>query len=413
MRASIITIGDELIGGETVDTNSAYLARRLGELGIGVVRIASVADDMDEISSELMRAVEETDLVFVTGGLGPTVDDVTKWAIARATRREPTVDESLLIELGERFKDYKGVQPDVLESLATVPKGSRVLNNPVGAAPGLAVPHKDRTIYVLPGVPREMEAIFETVIAGELKTRPLDEFRKTRLVRTIGLRESRIAEKIEPLMPLPGVMLGYLPRTTGVDLRLTVTTKHKADADSELDAAVEKITGPLKRHVYSTAGEDLNVVVGKMLIEKQKTIAVAESCTGGLVAHLLTDVAGISASLERGIISYSNRAKSENLHVDEALIRDHGAVSPEVAEAMARGVRQLAGADIGVSTTGIAGPAGGTRDKPVGLVYTALACEETCTVNENVFRGTRTIVKRRAAAHVLNMVRCHLLDAGA
>ncbi|MFH1313354.1 MAG: competence/damage-inducible protein A [Candidatus Eisenbacteria bacterium] len=411
MRASIITIGDELIGGETVDTNSVYLARRLGELGIGVVRIVSIADDADEISSELMRAVDEADLVFVTGGLGSTADDVTKCAVARATGREPFVDERLLSDLKERFKDHKGVQPYVLENLATLPGGSRPLENPVGAAAGLAVSFRDSTVYLFPGVPREMEAIFEGTVVGELRERRSDEFRKTRLVRTIGISESRIAERLEHMLPLPGISLGSLPRTAGVDLRLTATAGNEAEADSALEAAIEMMTGPLGRQVYSTEGEDLHVVVGRMLIEKRKTIAVAESCTGGLVAHLLTDVAGISASLERGIVSYSNEAKVESLNVDEALIRDHGAVSPEVADAMARCVRRLAGTDIGVSTTGIAGPAGGTEDKPVGLVYTALACDEGCTVSKNVFRGARTVVKQRAAAHVLDMIRCHLLDA--
>jgi nicotinamide-nucleotide amidase len=376
------------------------------------VRTVSIADEVDEISSEISRATRETDLVFVTGGLGPTADDVTKQAIARATGRELKVDRHLLGHLKERFKDYSGVRPDVIENLAALPEGSRALDNPVGAAAGLAVPHTGRMIYVLPGVPREMEAIFEGTIASELKARPHEEFRKTRLVRTVGIRESEIAEVLEPVMPLTGIVLGYLPRTTGVDLRLTAAATDEAAAGSALDEAVGRITGPLGRHVFSTEGEDLHVVVGKMLIARHKTIAVAESCTGGLLGHLLTEVAGISASFERGIIAYSNAAKAENLHVDQALIRDHGAVSPEVAEAMASGVRVLAGTDIGVSTTGIAGPSGGTDDKPVGLVYAALAYEGGTDVTKSVFRGTRDIVKQRAAAHVLDMVRCHLLDTG-
>jgi nicotinamide-nucleotide amidase len=413
MRATIITIGDELLGGETVDTNSAYIARRLGELGVGVRSMVSVADRPEEISPVVDRAARESDLVVVTGGLGPTVDDVTKQAIALAAGRELKVDKQLLEHLEERFRDHSGVRPGVLESLAAVPEGARTLGNPVGAAAGLALTHKGTTIYVLPGVPHEMEAIFEGSIAAELKGLALDRFRKTRLVRTIGLRESVIAERLQPMMPLGGIALGYLPRTAGVDLRLTASAADEAGADSLLDEAVARIVGPLGQHVFSTEGEPLHTVVGRMLIERGMTIAIAESCTGGLVGHLLTEVAGISASLERDIVAYSNTAKAESLGVDRALIHEHGAVSAEVAEAMASGVRRLAGADLGVSTTGIAGPDGGTREKPVGLVYMGFAWEGGSQVAKNVFRGTREMVKQRAAARVLDMIRCHLLDTGA
>ena len=409
MKATIITIGDELLGGETVDTNSAYIARRLGELGMAVAGTVSVADRVEEISAVLDRAARESDLVVVTGGLGPTEDDVTKQAVALATGRELEVDERMLKYLEERFRDDSGVRPGVLENLATLPRGSRALDNPVGAAAGLALAHMDTAIYVLPGVPREMEAIFEGTMAPELEGLTLREFRKTRLVRTAGLRESVIAERVRSVMPLQGVTVGYLPRTAGVDLRLTALAADRAGADSLLDQAILRITGPLGRHVFSTEGESLHRVVGRMLIERRMTIAVAESCTGGLVGHLLTEVAGISASLERDIVAYSNTAKAESLKIDEALILEHGAVSGEVAEAMACGVRQLAGTDLAVSTTGIAGPGGGTPEKPVGLVYIGLAWEGGSSVAKDVFRGTREIVKERAAGRALDMVRCHLL----
>jgi nicotinamide-nucleotide amidase len=349
-------------------------------------------------------------LIFITGGLGPTHDDVTKEAVARTIRRDLVADQGLLGRLRERFATYAATRPDVIENLAMVPQGSKIMHNPVGAAAGLRVDLEGTRIYVLPGVPCEMEAIFEDTIVAEVSGLSGGDFKKVRLVRTIGIRESEIAESLRDVMPGLGIELGFLPTATGVDLRLTASAHDEAAADKALDQATSAILPLVGRHVFSTRGEPLHVVVGNMLIGKAKKIAIAESCTGGLVGHLLTEVAGISQSLERGIIAYSNRAKVESLAVDEALIAEHGAVSSEVAQAMACGVRRLAQTDLGLATTGIAGPGGGTKEKPVGLVYTALADKRRCTVTENVFRGAREIVKQRAAVHALDVVRCYLLE---
>lgn len=408
MNASIVTIGDEILSGHVVNTNSAYLAGRISEIGIRVHRIITVADVPGEIQAAVQAAVEDTDFVFVTGGLGPTADDVTKQAIARVVGRELVIDKDLHSRLAERMSGRRSASAQALESLALVPEGADTIGNPVGAAVGLKLEYRDRLIFVLPGVPREMKSIFEGAIACLLKEIPKGEISGTRLIKTTGIRESEIAAVLTPVAGELGVRLGYLPRVEGVDLRLTAAGADEDEVAGKLEQAAEKILPHLGAYVYSTAGEELNLVVGNMLLEKGVTIAVAESCTGGLIGHLLTQVAGISASLDRVVVAYSNRAKVDSLAVEEDLIEEHGAVSREVAQAMAEGVKKLAGTGLGLSTTGIAGPSGETRTKPVGLVYVGLAHEEGCAVSEKVFPGSRETVKLKAATHALDMLRIRL-----
>jgi nicotinamide-nucleotide amidase len=255
-----------------------------------------------------------------------------------------------------------------------------------------------------------MKSIFEGAIAPMLKTIPKDEISGTRIIKTTGIRESEIAARLAPVAEDLRVRLGYLPGPAGVDLRLTAVGADPAAVAEQLEDAVGRILPLVGAYAFSAAGEDINLVVANAMMKRGTTLAVAESCTGGLIGHLLTQVAGISACLDRVIVSYSNRAKVENLAVDEGLLEAHGAVSREVAEAMATGVRRLAGTDLGLSTTGIAGPSGATKTKPVGLVYMGLAHAEGCVVSEQVFPGSREVVKLKAATHALDMLRMHLAD---
>lgn len=413
MQANIVTIGDEIVSGQTTDTNSAYLACRLSELGIHVRRISSVGDDAAEIRSELDAALEDADLVFVTGGLGPTDDDVTKQAVARAVGKELVIDKGLHARLAERKEGRRSTSAQAIESLSLVPEGAVTLGNPVGSAVGLSLECRQRRLFVLPGVPREMKSIFEGAIACILKDIPKDDVSGTRIIKTTGIRESEIAAHLSPVTGDLAVKVGYLPRPEGVDLRLTAVGPDREAVTDTLGQAVRRILPLLGAYVFSSEGEDLNLVVGSMLMDRGVTLAVAESCTGGLIGHLLTQVAGISACLDRVLVTYSNKAKVENLSVDADLIEKHGAVSREVAEAMATGVRNLAGCALGLSTTGIAGPSGGTKTKPVGLVYVGLAHSEGCLVSEKVFTGAREVVKLRAATHALDIIRIHLANRGA
>jgi nicotinamide-nucleotide amidase len=254
-----------------------------------------------------------------------------------------------------------------------------------------------------------MKSIFEGAIACMLKDMPRDEVSGTRIIKTTGIRESAIAARVEPVAGDLAVRLGYLPRVEGVDLRLTAVGPDRDAVTGMLEQATRTILPLLGAYAFSAAGEELNLVVGDMLLARGMTLAVAESCTGGLVGHLLTQVAGISACLDRVLVAYSNRAKVENLGVPGDLIEEHGAVSREVAEAMATGVRSIAHCDLGLATTGIAGPSGGTKTKPVGLVYVGLAHGGGCMVGEKVFPGGREVVKLRAAINALDMIRLHLV----
>jgi nicotinamide-nucleotide amidase len=412
MQANILTVGDEIVSGHIADTNAVYLAGRISQLGIGVRRLSSVGDDVAEICGEIRSALEDADLVFITGGLGPTEDDVTKQAVARAVGRKLVVDRDLHARLAERGKGRKPVSPRVVEALALVPQGASTMGNPVGAAVGLDLEHEGRRLFVLPGVPREMKSIFEGAIVRLLKNMPKDEVSGTRIIKTTGIRESEIEADLAPVAGDLPVSLGYLPGPEGVDLRLTAVGADPGAVTGRLEEATQQILPLLGAYAFSAAGEDLNLVVGNALLERGITLAVAESCTGGLIGHLLTQVAGISACLDRVIVSYSNRAKTESLAVDGDLIEAHGAVSREVAQAMAEGVKRLAGTDLGLSTTGIAGPSGATKTKPVGLVYVGLAHAEGCVVSEHVFPGSREIVKLKAAVHALDMIRIHLAGRG-
>ena len=429
IRAIILTIGDELTGGHTVDTNSSYLAGHLAGLGIRVSRLETVGDDLELIARQIGIALDAADLIFITGGLGPTTDDITKEAVALATGRKMVIDQGLKARLEARFKGHASATAAVVDSLASIPENSGILKNRAGAAAGILIEHRGAQIFVMPGVPKEMEAVFTDEILPVLERLPRAEITLTRVLRTTGMSESAIAARLEPVIDEIEARLGYLPRPEGVELRLTASGPEQ-EVDRVLSESSRIIVAGLGVRVYSTDDEDINFVTGRMLIERGVTIAVAESCTGGLISHLLTQVPGISAVLERSVVSYSNRSKTDSLGVPAALIQRHGAASAEVAGSMACGVREIAGTDLGLSTTGIAGPGGGSEEKPVGLVYFGLAGEglagkdraetgrmalsETgrmvfSETDRMVFRGSRDVVKLKAAVHGLELVRCRLL----
>ena len=442
MRAIILTIGDELTGGHTVDTNSSYIAKHLAGLGVRVSRLETVGDDQELIARQIREALAAADLVFITGGLGPTTDDITREGVALATGRKLLVHPGLRARMEARLRSYKTATPAVLDLLASVPEGAGILPNSAGAAAGLVIEHEGGRIFVMPGVPGEMKAVFDQEILPILKRLPRPEITLTRVLKTTGMSESAIAARLNPVIGGIEARLGYLPGPEGVELRLTAGGAEDR-VRRVLSESMRIIESVLGERIYSTEGEEIHFVTGRLLIESGHTIAVAESCTGGLIGHLLTEVPGISAVLDRAVVAYSNQAKTDSLGVPAALIERHGAVSAEVAEAMARGVRERAGTDLGLSTTGIAGPGGGSEKKPVGLVYFGLAGpgiaggaanggaegagdaesgsgdsgsksrrgRDRTETDRKVFRGSRSIIKLRAAVHGLDLVRCRLLAA--
>jgi nicotinamide-nucleotide amidase len=408
VKSAIIAVGDEIVSGLKADINSSYLAARLGEMGISVSRIVAVGDRCDEIVRELREAARDCDLVIVAGGLGPTADDVTRQALAETLGTRLVLDGPALRRLEERFVRRGAKLPENMRVQAMLPEGARALPNPAGAAPVLAFMLGSSRVYAFPGVPGELRAIFGGDVSDELMKLPGRDFIKTITLRTIGLTESQISDALVEALPALEAKLAFLPEEVGVRLTLAAASTSEADALAALERARGMITAALGDRVYSASGEDLQTVVAALLKRTRRTLAVAESCTGGLICHMLTEVPGISAYFERGIVAYSNSAKLEAVGVDPGVLAERGAVSEEVAGAMARGIRARAKSDLGLATTGIAGPSGGTAAKPVGLVYMALAHESGCEVVRHVFLGGRRAVKMGAAARALDMVRCHL-----
>ena len=393
MRAEVITVGDELITGLVVDSNSAYLGRRLTELGFRVVRMTSVGDGPEEIRTALQQV--SSDVAIVTGGLGPTPDDRTKEVFAEVVGRRLVLDEEVLEGIRKRFAHRGMEMPRSNVRQATVPEGSQVLPNRWGTAPGLHVKADGRHFFLLPGVPREMRGIFEESVVPVLRKLSGRAINFV-LLRTTGISESALYEKRSDL-DLDKV--AFLPGLEGVDVRLMW------EEGADPTQLIEEIRRRAGQFVYAEGEEGMEEVVGRLLKRRGWRIATAESCTGGLVGHRITEVPGSSDYFERGVVAYSNRAKVELLGVPEELIRRHGAVSPQVASAMAEGVRERTGVEVGLGVTGIAGPTGGTPEKPVGLVYIGVATPEEVRVKEFRFVGERSQIKFRASQAALDMVR--------
>ncbi len=408
--ASIVSIGNEILSGETVDTNAAYLSRGLLCVGISVVSSYTVGDDVEKIAEALGLAAKDGDVVLVTGGLGPTDDDVTRQGVASLLGVELEFD-------GELFEQIKGLYARIQRSMpqknrvqAYLPKGARGLANSIGTAPGIRARFNETDFYVLPGVPCEMERMFEESVLPELEKRANKHVVVVRKVKCFGTGESNIAELLGSLMergrnPLVNITCGQ-----GVITLHIVATACDEKAALEMAGKDEAILrSKLGDLVFGSGDQSLSEVIGIKLRQSGSTVSVAESCTGGLVAKLLTDVAGSSDYFTYGWVTYSNESKISELGVDLALIEKNGAVSEEVAVAMAVGARFRSGSAFSIGITGIAGP-GCSESKAVGLVYISIDSEDGSEVWKRNFRGERCTVRRRAAYTALNLLRLKLQD---
>jgi len=413
MKIEILAVGSELLSPFFQDTNSLYLTRRLNDLGLDVTRKTVVGDDFEELSGAIRAAAAGSDLVLIMGGLGPTGDDITREACAEALGRPLVFKEELLVRIEERFKRRGKVMPPSNRTQANLLEGAEVLQNDNGTAPGQWLLYGKTRLALLPGPPRELKPMFEAAVWPKLQ-----DWRKgatKRLAFKItGLTESEVEGRIADLYPkIPELRLTVLSSPGQIEIHLTSFGEEGAGGAA---AALEILGGEIGRrlgdHVFSSAGEELEEVVGRLLGEGRRTLATAESCSGGLLAGRITNVSGSSAYFLEGFITYSNRAKSARLGVSEDLILACGAVSPEVARAMAMGVRIQSGVDYGLAVTGIAGPTGGTPEKPVGLVYTALAWDGGEDVRRNLFLGGREPVKFQSTQKALDMLRRRLISAG-
>jgi nicotinamide-nucleotide amidase len=411
MNAEIITIGNELLSGATLDTNSAYLAEKLTEFGIPVVRRATVPDEVEPIVEAVEEALRRTPLIFLTGGLGPTNDDVTKKALARALGKGLVLHEEILKKVEERFRRRGAKMPLVNQNQALLPAGAKWFENNYGTAPGILIEEAGRKLIALPGVPKEMKGIFEEQVIPYLQKAIGEKAALVRCkLRTTGISESALYEKIQKAIPEgEGIHLAFQPTYFGVDLRLEISGREKAEVKKLAEEKSSQIRPLLGLHLYAEGDEGMEEVVGRLLLNAKKKIATAESCTGGLVAKRITDVPGSSAYFERGVVTYANEAKNELLGIPQKLFKTIGAVSPAVAERMAKGVRKLAGVDLGLGITGIAGPEGGTAEKPVGLTYIGMADKKKSWVEKFIFGTDRETNRIRASQAALNMVRLYFL----
>ena len=417
-RAAIIAVGSELLTPSKLDTNSLFITDRLNELGVDVAVKAVVGDDRDELVHVLGVALERVDLVVLSGGLGPTDDDVTREAVAKALDRPLAEDEGLVAHLRTRFaaRGFTRPMPENNRRQAMVPAGARVIDNGNGSAPGLWIDHGDRVVLLLPGPPRELKPMLTDVAKGWLSERVAGAPLVRRVLRVAGRFESEVDQVLAPLYKewagrTPSVAATILATPGSIEIHVSTRAASAEIARAALETAVAEAVAAVGSNVYSTDGRLLEEVVGELLVERGLRVGVAESCTGGLITSRLTDVSGSSRYVDASIVTYSNQAKTDLLDVDAALIDEHGAVSEPVAIAMAQGIRHRAPADIGIGVTGIAGPTGGTPEKPVGTVAVAVASATGCRVRTFRFFGDRGLVKFQASQSALDMVRRMLLES--
>jgi competence/damage-inducible protein CinA-like protein len=418
MNACLIAVGSEMLTPFRVDTNSLVVTERLNQIGYDVRLKAVVADDVDELAKVVEGALAWADVIILTGGLGPTEDDITRDAIARVLNLSMEVDERIVDRIRERFARRGLTMPDINRRQGLVPHGATVIENRNGTAPGLWLERGRTAIVLLPGPPREMTPMLDAVIRDRLTPRTDGRGLFRRVLKITGRTESDVDAAAQPVyspwtsaaVPISTTILAALGQ---IELHLTAAASDRAAANATLDAGVRELEAVLGSAVYSTDGRPLEAVVGDMLRERGMTIAVAESCSGGLLASRLTDVPGSSDYVERGVVCYSNRAKTELAGVPELLIAEHGAVSEPVAEAMATGIRQRARASVGIGITGIAGPGGGSPEKPVGTVAIAVAVGDLIRVRTFQFLGGREMVKFQSAQAAMNMLRLLLLKKDA
>ena len=409
MSVEIVSIGTELLTGLGRNTNAERIIETLGAAGIPVLYITTVGDDSARLGEVLRAAVHRVPVVITTGGLGPTPDDLTRKTIATAFRRRLVLDETVLASIRARFRERGIEMPAMNEGQALVPRDAQVIENPRGTAPGLHFVHLHTEVFVLPGVPAECDAMLAHYVVPRLKAMGLGVVTGRRVVRTIGLAESLLAERLAGLENSePHLRVGYLPHSSGLDVALSLAGGDPAWIAEVLDRAERRVTEAAGAAVYGSGRQTLAEVAGAALEARGLTLALAESFTAGALGSAITSVAGSSRYFLGGVTAYSNRAKQELLGVEAATLERAGAVSPEVAEEMALGARSRFGADLALSSTGIAGPDGGSAEKPVGLCYLGIASAEGARSLRFVLGGNRHEITSRATAYSLDLLRRHL-----
>jgi nicotinamide-nucleotide amidase len=410
MNAEIIAIGSELLTPYRLDTNSLFITNELNRVGVRVVHKAVVGDTPDEMLSSFRHALDRADVVVSCGGLGPTDDDRTRQTVSELLGRKLLRNEEVLQKLQERFRRFGRNMPEINARQALVIEGATVMPNPRGTAPGQWIEAKGHILILLPGVPSEMRALMEVEVKPRLAKLGIRQRRYARDLRIVGLFESEVEQRVSPLYEqYPDTDTTILATSGGIQLHPSIWSDDPAGAQARLEELVGRMALTLGENLISTCGEMVEDIVARLLMENRATIAVAESCTGGLLAERLTNLAGSSAYFLGGIVCYSNDLKTRLVGVPAEMIEAKGAVSSEVALALADGVRKLTGATLGIGITGIAGPSGGTPEKPVGLVHIGIADEHGPREKSFRFPGDRERIRFFASQNALDAVRRYFL----
>lgn len=411
MKAEIITIGDELSSGSVQNTNSTFIANQLHNIGIEVIKITTVGDDIEKIGDALRSAQQKVSFVIVTGGLGPTVDDITAQAAAEALRRKLVLNKHALKAMEERFQRFGRTMSPHNVKQAYLPSDSAIIPNPIGTACGFSLAKSSTLFIFLPGVPREMKRMFEESVTPLIKKeQPETSIVMSRVLKIFGKTESYCDQMLRDVIKKEKeITFAFLPHYPEISLKLTMRGNDKKYIEKKLKAVERTITKILGDIIFAKDKETLEEVLGNLLRSRGATVSVAESCTGGLITHRLTNVPGSSDYLERSLIVYSNKAKKELLKVPTSILNRFGAVSKETAECMAKGVKSLSKTTFGLAVTGIAGPTGGTPEKPVGTVFISLAHRRCIKTQKHMFYGNREQIKFMTSQYALDILRKHLI----
>ncbi|MGD0590321.1 MAG: competence/damage-inducible protein A [Bacteroidota bacterium] len=413
MKAEIISIGDELLIGQVINSNQAFIAEKLNSVGVFADRMTTVGDDEREILDAFHKAFTTHNIVTVTGGLGPTHDDITRAVTCKFFNTDLVLNNEALENVKRIFARRSAPPRKVNEDQALVPRECTVIQNRLGTAPGYFFERDAKFFFVMPGVPYEMKAMMDDFVLTFIKKQNTGLVIRHLTLKTTGIAESFLAEQIGDVKnlfsPDSGITLAFLPSPLGVRLRITVKAKSVDEAEHSIRDVEMKLRSKAEKYIYASGDKELEEVIGTLLKERKFTLAIAESCTGGLITDRITNVSGSSEYFERGMITYSNKSKIQELGVPSDFIKQHGSVSRQVAEAMAFGIRTKSNADIGISTTGIAGPTGGSAEKPIGLVWIGYSDKDETFALQFNFGGERRIIKERAAQAALELVRRRML----
>lgn len=412
MKAYLISIGDELLIGQTTNTNVAFIGKLISESNISIIKSSAIGDNLKIILDEFDYASSKADLIIVTGGLGPTRDDITRSAILEYFKTELVFNVDVLEDIKNMLARRGRVIKKTHEDQAMVPAIADVLRNENGTAPGYWIERNDKIFVVMPGVPYEMRAMMTNYVMPKLinSIGVPDEYIKKLTLQTTGIAESILAEKLGDLDELlQGSEIAFLPSEYGVRLRITAKSNDQEAVKNLLTDIEQKIRTKVGRYIYGRDDDRLEEVIGRLLKERELRVAVAESCTGGGLSNRITDISGSSNYFERGVVTYSNAAKVELLKVDEDIIKEKGAVSPEVAMQMAEGIKSTSGVDIGIALTGIMGPTGASENKPVGTVFIGYCDDKVCTAKKFQFGEDRILNKHRSTQAALEILRRNIL----